>query len=166
MFPENVMSVNDSDAAGEAISRVLLSTGLYKKIREQAKEGLPNEICGYVSSLSAAFQNGGPISEITIAEVHPLRNVDESPEHYQFDPSEQFEVFKQVNAQGGRLVGSYHSHPETPARMSDEDIRLARDEGMLYGIYSVKEELLEFFTVKKNSNGGKEVHKLSTVIVN
>ena len=152
-------------STGESTPRVFLGARLYQRIKEQAGEGLPNEICGYLSS-AQMVQNAASVSEIEITGVYPLRNVDESPEHYRFDPSEQFEVFKRVKAGGEMLIGTYHSHPETPSRMSDEDIRLAQDEKMLYGIYSVKDELLNFFTVKKDSNGKKQVRKLNIKIVN
>ena len=145
--------------------RVRLSAGLYQRIQKQAIDGLPNEICGYVSALKPAFQNETFLSDIEIVEIHPLRNVDESPEHYSFDPAEQFEAFKRASVDGGSLIGTYHSHPETPSRMSDEDIRLAQDEKMLYGIYSVKDEVLNFFTVQKTDAGEKQVVKLDTEIV-
>jgi len=152
------------DAAGSDGVRVRLSAELHRKIREQALGGLPNEICGYVSAAEPAFRDGSFLPVIVIEEVHPLRNVDESPEHYRFDPAEQFEVFKRVSNAGGRLVGTYHSHPETPSRMSEEDIRLAQDEKMIYGIYAVQDELLNFFTVGKDDKGEKKVSKLITEI--
>ena len=37
----------------------------------------------------------------------------------------------------GRIVGVYHSHPASPARLSQEDVRLANDPQLYYVIISL-----------------------------
>lgn len=145
-------------------TKVRLSNEFYQKIKAAARAGLPNEICGYLSAARTAFQTNSFAPLIEVSGVHPLRNVDESPEHFSFDPTEQFEVFRQVSTMGKRLIGTYHSHPETPSRMSEEDVRLAQDAKMIYGIYSVEDGVLNFFRVMKDSQGKKRVFKLITEI--
>jgi proteasome lid subunit RPN8/RPN11 len=45
-----------------------------------------------------------------------------------------------MRAKGFVLLGNFHSHPETPARPSAEDIRLAFDPALSYIIISLKDE--------------------------
>ena len=76
-----------------------------------------------------------------------MKNVDQSPEHYSFDPQEQFKTVREARANGFELCAVYHSHPETPARPSEEDIKLAFDPHISYVIVSLadrKEEVKSF----------------------
>ncbi|MGE4170157.1 MAG: Mov34/MPN/PAD-1 family protein [Candidatus Margulisiibacteriota bacterium] len=99
---------------------------IYDEIVAHAKAGLPNETCGYL-----AGQND------TITTFYPMTNVDASPEHFSFDPKEQFAAIKQARAAGLQVMAVYHSHPESPARLSEEDLRLLNDPNMVYIIVSL-----------------------------
>jgi proteasome lid subunit RPN8/RPN11 len=96
------------------------------KMIAQARAETPLEACGYLGE-----------KEGVLADAFPLRNVDASPEHFSFEPAEQFAAVRQMRAVGLRLRAVYHSHPATPARPSAEDIRLANDPGLLYVIVSL-----------------------------
>ncbi len=91
-----------------------------------AKKEAPVEACGYL-----AGENG------VITRHYELTNVDHSPEHFSFDPKEQFNVVKQVRNENLEIMANYHSHPASPARPSQEDIRLAYDPGISYFIVSL-----------------------------
>jgi proteasome lid subunit RPN8/RPN11 len=52
-------------------------------------------------------------------------------------PEEQFKAIKDMRGKGFALLGNFHSHPETPARPSAEDIRLAFDPSLSYIIISL-----------------------------
>ena len=56
------------------------------------------------------------------------------------DPKEQFATLKQARSLGQELKVVYHSHPETPARLSEEDLRLLQDPNMIYLIISCEKE--------------------------
>ena len=92
----------------------------------QARKELPNEACGYLAG------NNGIISK-----SYELTNIDHSPEHFSFDPIEQFKTLKDCRNNGLQLIAVYHSHPSTPARPSEEDIRLANDPEISYVIISL-----------------------------
>jgi proteasome lid subunit RPN8/RPN11 len=118
---------------------------IHDDIVEHARGELPNECCGYL---------GGTRSEsvVEVTSRYAMSNVDASPEHFSFDPKEQFAAFKLAREKGEDLVANYHSHPETPARMSDEDIRLANDSSTIYFIYSVADNKLKAFMVDADRN--------------
>jgi proteasome lid subunit RPN8/RPN11 len=86
----------------------------------------PNEACGYL-----AAKNG------VVSRHFELTNIDAAPDHYTMDPAEQFATIRQIRAKGMQVAGVYHTHPDTPARPSMEDIRLAYDPGLLYVIVSL-----------------------------
>ena len=123
-----------------------ITQDLIDEIREQALSEMPNEACGYLA---------GVITELGERQARkriPMTNVDASPEHFSFAPKEQFAAVKQARNEELQLVSVYHSHPETPARMSAEDIRLANDTQTVYLIYSVSDNVLKGFTIDRDKN--------------
>jgi proteasome lid subunit RPN8/RPN11 len=119
---------------------------LIQKIIRQAHNEAPLEACGYL---------GGAGNVVKV--IYPMTNADHSPEHYSFDPEEQFKVLRETQDEGLDLIAVYHTHPATPPRMSAEDIRLAYDTSVLYVIYSIQTATLKAFKV--NDEG--EVHEVS-----
>lgn len=120
----------------------------YKKILEHARTGLPNEACGLLGGYTN--EDGSQV----ITDVYLLRNMDESREHFSMDPKEQFAAVKDIRSKGRELLGNFHSHPESPSRPSEEDIRLAYDSKIHYLILSLMEEgnpVLNSFHIEKGA---------------
>ena len=126
------------------VKQIVLSPAILEEIRVQAIEEMPNEACGY---LAGDIDESG--RRIAVKRI-PMTNVDASPEHFRFSPKEQFAAVKEAREAGLDLISVYHSHPETPARMSDEDIRLANDTQTVYLIYSVSEGNIKGFTIDRD----------------
>jgi proteasome lid subunit RPN8/RPN11 len=95
----------------------------------QAVDELPNEACGLLTGTDGVVQAR-----------YAMTNVDHSPEHFSFSPQEQFNVLKEARRNGRKIIANYHSHPSTPARPSEEDIRLAFDPQIIYIIISLAAE--------------------------
>lgn len=123
---------------------ITLAKGIVEQMLYQAGQELPNECCGIL----AGHKDG---DNIEIIEIYPMKNIDESPEHFSMDPKEQFRVYYAIRDRGLKLLGNYHSHPVTPSRPSREDIRLAHDSGVVYAILSLagEEPVLKFFYIKE-----------------
>ncbi len=83
---------------------------MYEEIVEHAREGLPNEACGVV-----AGDDGRPVR------VYPMRNAEESPVVYRFEPNEQLEVTKEIERKEWDLLAIFHSHTHTEAYPSATD---------------------------------------------
>ena len=109
---------------------ILLKTE-YEKMLEHARAGLPNEACGLIAGTT---EDG--IAKV--GKAYLLTNVDASREHFSIDPKEHMEAIKDMRANGYIPLGNWHSHPETPARPSEEDKRLAYDSKALYLILSLQ----------------------------
>ena len=108
------------------------------RIIAHAKEKAPIEACGYL-----AGKNGVALKN------YEMTNTDASGEHFSMDPGEQFEVLKKSRNEGLDLLAVYHSHPATPARLSEEDIKLAYDRDLIYVIVSLalKQEEVKAFRI-------------------
>ncbi|MBT5856290.1 M67 family metallopeptidase [bacterium] len=89
----------------------------------------PIESCGYLAG-----------KETTVTKHYEMTNVDQAHDHFTFDPKEQFSVVKDARNEGLQLQVVYHSHPESPARLSEEDLRLLQDPNMVYIIVSLAAE--------------------------
>lgn len=116
-----------------------MSKRILEAICKRAEEETPLEACGYL-----AGKDG-------IATTHyKMTNMDRSETHFSFDPREQFRVIKTVRASGLEIIAAYHSHPESPARPSKEDIRLAHDSSIIYVIVSLEngEKTCGAYTIK------------------
>lgn len=100
--------------------------GIYDSMLAAARRAAPLEACGLLAGRDGRAEL-----------FYELRNADASAEHYRMLPEEQFAAAKDMRAQGARLVAIWHSHPATPARMSEEDLRLAYTPGALYLILSL-----------------------------
>ncbi|MDF1615085.1 M67 family metallopeptidase [Desulfurivibrio dismutans] len=99
-------------------------------ILEHGRREMPNEACGYL-----ATKNG------VVGHHFELTNQDAAPDHFTMDPAEQFAAMRRIREDGLEMAAVYHTHPETPARPSEEDIRLAHDPAMVYVIVSLLAEV-------------------------
>lgn len=86
----------------------------------------PNEACGYLASRDGI-----------VSRHFELTNIDAAPDHYSMDPAQQFATIRQIRDESMQVAGVYHTHPDTPARPSMEDIRLAYDPDLVYIIVSL-----------------------------
>lgn len=130
--------------------KVTLRREDYNIIISHAVSELPNEACGLLAGYD---ENDNPTTSLlterpdkaghnehntrTILKVYLLTNTDSSPEHFSLDPKEQLQAVKDMRAKGLKLLGNWHSHPKSPARPSQEDIRLAFDSRLSYFILSL-----------------------------
>ncbi len=120
-------------------------------IIQQALTELPNEACGLLTG-----------KENLVIKQHPLTNTDHSPEHFSFDPREQFAVLNEARKENQQIIANYHSHPATPARPSQEDIRLAYDPNIIYIIVSLagEEPDIKAFRIKDGESQSVVINRI------
>jgi len=147
-----------------------IPVAVYDEMVAHAQQNMPLEACGYlagvhkVSAPAQVVENNAvtkvlrPVDEVkpdaVVTSFIPMTNIDKSPEHFTFDPKEQFAAIKQVRQTDESLLVVYHSHPETPARLSAEDVRLFNDPNMIYVIVSLAAATPEVkaYTVRKHED--------------
>ncbi|MDR2849586.1 MAG: M67 family metallopeptidase [Verrucomicrobiota bacterium] len=125
-----------------------IPTTILTALADHARSGFPLEICGIL---------GG--ADGLVSEHDRLTNTDQSREHFTMDPKEQFAVVKALRAKGKRMLAIYHSHPDTPARLSEEDLRLALTPGVSYIIVSLAtgEPVIKSFLVENGAAVEEEI---------
>ena len=121
-----------------------------QQLIEQAQKEAPNETCGYL--LGTADGN--------VTENYWMENTDHSPEHFSFAPKDQFAALKYARSKGLKILANWHSHPASPSRPSQEDLRLANDPTIRYAILSLYEGIhLNSFKILGGEVIDKEIHR-------
>lgn len=100
---------------------------MFEEMVAQARAEAPLEACGILAGRAQQAE-----------QLYTMNNIDQSAEHFMMDPREQFAVVKDMRARGLHMLAIYHSHPASPARPSDEDVRLALTPEVLYVILSLQ----------------------------
>ena len=114
----------------------------------QARQDAPNESCGYLLG-----------TDDVVAENYWMENIDHSPEHFSFAPKDQFAALKYARTKGLKILANWHSHPASPSRPSQEDLRLANDPTIRYAILSQHEGIhLNSFKILNGEMVDKEIH--------
>ena len=101
---------------------------VFEQMLEQAKAQALIEVCGILAG-----------NDSKVEKLYKMTNVDNSSNHFMMEPKEQFAVVKDIRSADLEMLAIYHSHPETPARPSAEDIRLALTPDVIYVIVSLKD---------------------------
>jgi proteasome lid subunit RPN8/RPN11 len=105
-----------------------ISELIVQAVIAHAQSGFPLEVCGILGGKAGV-----------VSSHYPMTNTDASNEHFMMDPKEQFAVVKALRADGQEMLAIYHSHPESPSRPSEEDIRLALTPNVCHLIVSLME---------------------------
>src|SRR6266702_5264738 len=116
-----------------------------------AKEGFPLEVCGILDGTGE-----------TVSVMYRMTNTEASNEQIMMYPKEQFAAVKDLRAKGLAILAIYHSHPETPARPSEEDIKLALTPDVSYLIISLADADNPVVKSFKISSGNVDVETINT----
>jgi [CysO sulfur-carrier protein]-S-L-cysteine hydrolase len=109
---------------------------LYDQIVAHARADHPDEACGVLA---------GPAGSDRPARFIPMTNAARSPTFYEFDSTEQFGVWKEMDERDEEPVVIYHSHTATEAYPSRTDITLASEPGAHYVLVSTREPTVAEF---------------------
>jgi proteasome lid subunit RPN8/RPN11 len=95
-----------------------------------ARRDHPDEACGVIVGAE-----GSDSAERLVA----MTNAERSPTFFRFDPAEQLQLYKDMDAAGEEIVVVYHSHTVTEAYPSRTDISLASEPQAHYVLVSTAE---------------------------
>lgn len=126
---------------------------IHDDLINHAKEGFPLEVCGILGGSGDA-----------VSAIYRMTNTDASNEHFMMEPKEQFAVIKDLRAKGLAMLAIYHSHPETPARPSQEDIKLALTPEVSYLIISLADADIPVINSYKISSGDVEFETIEIIV--
>jgi proteasome lid subunit RPN8/RPN11 len=132
---------------------IRIPQAIHNEMIAHAKKGFPLEVCGIV---------GGTGESVSV--LYRMTNSDASNEHFMMDPKEQFAVIKDLRAKGLAMLAIYHSHPETLARPSEEDIKLALTPDVSYLIISLADAALPDIKSFKISSGNVQPEAIEIIV--
>ena len=108
-----------------------ITRDLRDRIVAHARKDHPDEACGVLA---------GPAGGDRPTRFIPMTNAARSPTFYEFDSTEQFRVWQEMDDQDEEPVVIYHSHTATEAYPSRTDIGLAAEPGAHYVLVSTRDE--------------------------
>jgi [CysO sulfur-carrier protein]-S-L-cysteine hydrolase len=108
-----------------------ISRDLHDKIVAHARADHPDEACGVIA---------GPAGSDRPERFIPMTNAARSPTFYEFDSTEQFRVWREMDKRDEEPVVIYHSHTATEAYPSRTDISYAGEPGAHYVLASTRDE--------------------------
>jgi len=101
-----------------------------------ARNDHPDEACGILA---------GPAGQDRPTRFIPMTNAARSPTFYEFDSTEQFRVWKEMDERDEEPVVIYHSHTATEAYPSRTDISYANEPGAHYVLVSTRDPTIAEF---------------------
>ncbi len=104
---------------------------LHDQIVAHARRDHPDEACGVLA---------GPAGSDRPERFIPMINSARSPTFYEFDSTEQFGVWREMDDRDEEPIVIYHSHTGTEAYPSRTDISLASEPGAHYVLVSTRDE--------------------------
>jgi proteasome lid subunit RPN8/RPN11 len=104
---------------------------LYDQVVAHARRDHPDEACGIIA---------GPAGSDRPERFIPMTNAARSPTFYEFDSTEQFKVWKDMDDKDEEPVVLYHSHTATEAYPSRTDVSYASEPGAHYVLVSTRDE--------------------------
>jgi len=108
-----------------------ISEELHDKVVVHARADHPDEACGVIA---------GPAGSDRPERFIPMTNAARSPTFYEFDSTEQFQVWQQMDDNDEEPVVLYHSHTATEAYPSRTDVSYASEPGAHYVLVSTRAE--------------------------
>ena len=107
-----------------------ITRDLYDQIVAHARADHPDEACGVLA---------GPAGSERPERFIPMTNAARSPTFYEFDSTEHFQVWKEMDERDEEPVVIYHSHTATEAYPSRTDISYASEPGAHYVLVSTRD---------------------------
>ena len=128
---------------------MIIPHNIIDELIAQARKEAPNESCGYLLG-----------TDDEVSENYWMENIDHSPEHFSFAPKDQFAALRYARNKNLKILANWHSHPASPSRPSQEDLRLANDPTIRYAILSLLDEepKLNSFKILNGKVVDKEVY--------
>jgi proteasome lid subunit RPN8/RPN11 len=126
--------------------QLILPSSVRAQILNAAQATPDVEVCGLLT--------GRGDGDVTVTAAHPVRNIASTPANrFEIDPQDQFNILRRARADGLRVVGHYHSHPNGRAKPSTYDLAMAADADAVWCIVGLNPTQLRAFVCVDPAQG-------------
>jgi proteasome lid subunit RPN8/RPN11 len=122
---------------------IRIPRSILQKMIEHARREDPLECCGILGGMNETAQKS-----------FEIRNLKSSSAQFVMDPQEQLNAFEEMEKSSMKVVGIYHSHPQTIPFPSEMDVQGTLDPDMPSIIISLKEKdepMVKAFRIEKEA---------------
>ena len=124
------------------MEKIILTDQQKQILFEHAEKEKPNESC--------AILFGSENEERTIIEkIFLTKNIEKSPVNFTISPEERLKADKLEKESGLKIVGIFHSHPNSEAYPSNTDRKFMELNPIIWIIFSGVSKNFKAFTVEK-----------------
>ena len=113
------------------MKKIILSEDQKQILTKHADTEKPNESCAI---LFGSQRN----QEIKVEKIFLTENIEKSPVNFTISPEQILEAYKIESQTGQKMVGIFHSHPDSSAYPSDTDKKFMEINPVIWVIYSGK----------------------------
>jgi proteasome lid subunit RPN8/RPN11 len=140
---------------------ISIAAQLIDQITKAAQEAYPNECCGLLAGM------GNLDGAVSITQVRTSANLAKgsTQDHFEVDPKVHFDLIRELEGTNEQIIGHYHSHPNHPARPSEEDLKMAFEPKLLWLIVGLDESHIYEVTVHRISNDTMVFQEMPLTIV-
>lgn len=131
---------------------LLIHRQYIEQISEMALANRSLEICGVISGV-----------EDMTREIYPMDNQAKSNTFFEFDPMQQFRIWKTIDENGHEPLVIYHSHTQSRAYPSKDDVIYANEPYAHYLIISVDEKFKDEIRSYRVIDGGVYEENISII---
>jgi proteasome lid subunit RPN8/RPN11 len=139
--------------------KITITQKVYQQIIDHCRHQFPLEACGLIAGHEIP---GGK----EILKAYLVKNTSQSRTYFTINPEDQLKAVLNMRKEGLTPLGNFHSHPETTALPSEEDLRLGLDHRASYLIISLAERLpiLKSYHVTKVNDENKATEEEVEII--
>ncbi len=137
---------------------ISIPSNLLEDIFAHARREAPHEICGWLAGFAGESGKTQPASpkprrERSVELIYPVPNASEGPKaRFVMEPEAQLSAMRKIRELGLELVGTYHSHPRSPAHPSERDRELALYPDLAHLIVSLSDGEARCFRISEGKN--------------
>ena len=124
------------------MQRIILTSAQKQTLSDHAENEIPNESC----AILFGSKNG---EIVKVEKIFLTQNTDNSPVNFTISPNQRLEADRIEKESGLKIIGIFHSHPNSEAYPSDTDKKFMELNPEIWLIFSGTTKEFKAYTLKE-----------------